>query len=109
MGRQTVTLMLHGTCHRAAQTTHCYNAVVFAPYICTFVDVQNSMTACCQEAISRLFCARVQVFVATRSFSRGDPNRILIGMDSWGNTCGSRNRLPVDRAALSGRDMTELG
>jgi len=48
----------------------------------------------------------VQIFIATRSWSKGNPKSMINGMDSWGNTCGSLN-LPIPNVNQSGKDFTK--
>lgn len=46
-----------------------------------------------------------QVLIAAFSFVYGNPIRIINGYDSFGNTCGARNK-PMSNLDLSGLDMS---
>ncbi|XP_071117793.1 choline transporter-like protein 1 [Haliotis cracherodii] len=46
-------------------------------------------------------------YVIYRAVDLGHPNRLIYGVDSWGNTCHTMND-PVDGAPLSGQDTTGL-
>lgn len=47
----------------------------------------------------------IKVLIAAFSFVYGNPVRIINGYDSFGNTCGSRNK-PMGNLELSGKDTT---
>lgn len=48
-----------------------------------------------------------QGYVAYLGVTKGDPYRLLYGVDSWGNVCG-RNNTPIENVSLSGLDMTKI-
>ncbi|XP_021343582.1 choline transporter-like protein 1 isoform X1 [Mizuhopecten yessoensis] len=45
--------------------------------------------------------------VAYLGIVKGDPYRLIYGVDSWGNTC-NRNNAPIESASFSGKDMTDM-
>ncbi|XP_033738048.1 LOW QUALITY PROTEIN: choline transporter-like protein 1 [Pecten maximus] len=47
------------------------------------------------------------VGIACLGIVRGDPYRLIYGVDSWGNTC-NRNNDPITGAIHSGKDMTDM-
>ncbi|XP_064486350.1 choline transporter-like protein 1 isoform X2 [Ornithodoros turicata] len=53
------------------------------------------------------FCVALAYILAI-AVLRGDPLRIVNGMDNYGNTCGVRNEDKVPDVPLSGKDMTNL-
>jgi len=60
---------------------------------------------CFVDSVSFIDNCGVQIFIVTRSWSKGNPKSMINGLDSWGNTCGSPN-LPIPKVNLSGKDFS---
>ncbi|CAC5407572.1 SLC44A1 [Mytilus coruscus] len=52
----------------------------------------------------RRFNYRILVYVAYIGISKGDPYKMIYGVDSWGNICNRKNE-PIPGAPMSGRNM----
>ena len=57
-----------------------------------------------QRVLLPMTCGLRQGWVMDVAFRRGDPDRLLRGFDSWGNTCDKLNN-PIENASFSGQDL----